>query len=287
MKFTYGHRVTSSFLLWLENRLLTNGEAFSNISGQYFYDVKDTFTNYNAYSIPFGPIAYDESVSNLQLFSGVYLDNTFVPTGDASGLLAINYKKGQIYFQSGVANNRLSGNFAVPDFDIKLTNKPEEELLFETTYEVRPKVGQTITGLQPNETRYPVIFVKPFGGRNQEFAMGGLEKDGYDFRLIVLADSQYKLDGAVSILKDQTRSIIPLITGINEMPFNSYGDFANGSYNYRALITGRANSDNSMWLEDVMVSSVGRRYTELTDINPAAFVALVDCRVEAYRVTRG
>ncbi len=286
MKLQSEHKIMSSVLLWVTNALLDKGEAFSNFSG-YFYDVKDVWNGYNTYALPYQPLVTDASIPNARIMSGIYLDSTFITTG-VSGLVDINYEKGQIYFSSGVANSRLSGNYAIAEYNVKITDQPEEMLLFETKYELKTKVGAApSTGLQNNDLTFPVIFLKDFGGRSDPFAFGGLDQQMINVRMIVLGDSQYSVDGVKSIFKDKTRTLIPLLTGVNEMPFNHLGGFANGQYNYRALTTGRHAISNCLWLDEVSVSSLpGSAYSEIRKLNPHVFTALIDLSINCYRNPR-
>jgi len=277
--------VTSSLLLWLENTVLTKGLAFNNNSG-FFYAVPNVWNGLYTYALPFKPLVADSSIPNANIMTGVYLDNTFITTGQ-SGLMDINYRDGQVYFNVPITTpqTRISGNYAVSDFSIKLTNRPEEELVFETKHELKPKTLKTITGLAPNSTTYPVIYVKPFGGKNRPFAMGGTDQTIEFFRLIVLADNQFNLDAVSSILKDRIRTFIPLIQS-TEMPFNYRGGFVTGAYDY-GNFGGRSASNNSIWIENIDVSNLPRSsYSEIRDINAAVFIGLIDFEVHSYRDPR-
>lgn len=287
MKIQYIHKVMASFRCFVEHTLLDKGEAYTNYSG-FFYDVKDIFNGYYTYASPYQPFVANAATTGATLMTGVYLDNTFIRTGQ-SGLAHINYERGQLYFTSEISNShsRLSGNFAIADFNVKLTSLPEEEILFETKHEVKPRAGVTITGLNPNNTTFPVIYLKDFGGRTDPFAFGGTDKEIINIRMIVLADSQFAADAVGSIFKDKTRTLVPLLTGASEMPFDAFGDFANGIYNYRALTTGRSEMHNSLFIENVDVSSLpGSAYSEIRKINSAVYIKLIDVFLEGVRNPR-
>jgi len=278
----------ASVKCWIEHTLLDKGDAFTNYSG-FFYDVKDIFNNYYTYSLPFQPLVANAAISGANVMTGVYLDNTFITTGQ-SGLAHINYEKGQVYFENEItaSHTRLSGNFSVAEFNVKITSSPEEELLFETKHEIKPKAGFTfITGLSPNDTTFPVVYIKDFGGRLDPFAFGGLDKEMINVRMLVFADSQFGADAVGSIFKEKARTLIPLLTGVEEMPFDDFGDYTNGLYNYRALTAGRNIMSNSMWIENVDVSSLpGSAYSEIRKINPHVFIKLIDLYLESVRNPR-
>lgn len=291
MKVTYDHFLNSSFLLWVSNVIEGRGQAFIAGSG-WFYDTQEVYGGRFSYSLPFQPLVADSSVSGATIMTGIYLDNTFITTG-VSGLTGINYAKGTVYFNSGItyANNpahtRLSGNFSASEFSYKLTNEPEETLLFETKYSIKPKTYQTVTGLGPSNAVFPVIYIKPHISNVKEWAMGGTEQTTNTYRLIILADSQFLLDGAINLIRDRTRSIIPLLTGVSEMPFNAYGGFSGPIYNYNTTFTGKFSTTNSAFLNDVRsMKIVGQGSKELRMITPSIFAGIVDCDIVNYRQIR-
>ena len=80
-----------------------------------------------------------------------------------------------------------------------MTNKAEQELLFETKFKIRPKTTQVETGLHPNQSTYPAIYVKNMGGENRPWAFGGMDNTVINTRCIVLSDSAFKLDAPQEI----------------------------------------------------------------------------------------
>ena len=291
MIVTNDHLLNSSFVLWVQNLIENRGQAHTSGSG-WFYDTQEIFGGRFSYSLPYQPLISDSSIANANLMTGIYLDNTFITTG-VSGLTGINYAKGTVYFNSGItyasnpAHNRLSGNFSISDFSYKLTNEPEENLLFETKYSLKPKINQTVTGLGPSDATFPIIYIKPNFSFSKEWALGGTEDITNSYRVIILADSQFALDGATCLIRDRIRSIVPLFTGVSEMPFDAFGGYSAGTYNYNTTFTGKFSTTNSAYLNDVRVTRLTNNGTnELRLINPHVFVNIVDCDLCTYRVTR-
>lgn len=287
MNIQFIQKVMASCKCWTEHVLLDKGAAFTNSSG-FFYDIKDIWNGYFTYALPYQPLVADNSITSANIMSGVFLDSIYITPGQ-SGLVDINFEKGQAYFSSGIGNSltRLSGNYSVADYNVKLTSDPEESLLFETKFNLKNRVIQSLTGLNPSDLTYPVIYLKNFGGRTDPFAFGGTDKEIINVRMIIISDSQFSCDGATSIFKDKVRTFVPLLTGVSEMPFNSYGGYANGIYNYNSLTSGRNHTTDSLWIENVDISSLpGSSYGELRKVNPHAFVSLVDLELHAYRNPR-
>lgn len=279
----FDNLVMSSFLLWLDNRILTKGEAFTNYSSQ-FYKVKDSYSNYYTYGLPFKQVLTDASISNASIMSGIYVNNSFVTTG-VSGLVDINYAEGQVYFSSQLSQaTRVSGRYAVKDFNIYFTDEPEEKILFENKYGVRQKISKAVTGLAPNVETLPAIFLKNNGSSNEGFSFGGTDATKIFIRAIVLADSQFALDAVCGILRDSNLMCVPFIEESN-MPFNVLGGYKNGVMNYNNIIANRG----ALYINRVEVSRYNSRsivMTEMTEVNPGIYPALVDFEIEAIRNPR-
>ena len=62
MKVTYQHEVTTSFVLWFDNYLLSKGEAYSNITGKYYYTADDRLMDAAPYSSPYKQWVTDSSI---------------------------------------------------------------------------------------------------------------------------------------------------------------------------------------------------------------------------------
>ena len=124
MKVNYQNSLTSSFLLYLDNTVLKRGEAYTNVSGS-FYPVSGVYSNYFTYAAPYKQIVSDASISGVNQMTGVYLNGNFIVPGQ-SGLVAINHYDGQLIFSSNKSGQALSGNYAIKDYNVYLTDKSED-----------------------------------------------------------------------------------------------------------------------------------------------------------------
>lgn len=252
MKIQFDNLVTSSMMLFIDNKLCSKGEAFTNYSGQ-IYPIQSSYYSYNTYALPFRQIIADSSISGANIMSGVYIGNTFTPV-NSGNLVGINHYRGQAYI-SGAAGGNLSGRYAVKDFNIYLTNKPEEEILFETQYRIRPKIAQSLTGLADNVETIPSIFIKNNGSMNDPFAFGGVKNSMLDIRVIVLADNLYNLDAVCSILRDTANTFVYTIES-SDLGLDNLGNFTSGYYNYNNIVSNKVNSTDKLYIEEVRVSKV-------------------------------
>jgi len=282
MKAQFENVLMSSMVLWFDHTLIKKGEAFSNYNSE-FYPITNIYNGYYTYGAPFKNLIRDESITGVNIISGVYLNNNFITTGQ-SGLVAINADQGQLYFSSELNNPTISGNYAVKDYGIYLTNENEEKILFETKFNLNPKTTENPTGLPINAQTYPAIYLKNNGGNNTPLAFGGLDSSNINVRAIVISDSIFSMDAVSSIFKDTARTYIPIIQP-SEMPFNSLNGLKS-RYNYDLLTTGRAGTANSVYIKNVYISKNVANRTQYQDLNPDAISAFVDFELEVYRYPR-
>jgi hypothetical protein len=282
MKAQFENVLMSSMVLWFDHTLIKKGEAFSNYNSE-FYPITNIYNGYYTYGAPFKNLIRDESITGVNIISGVYLNNNFIRTGQ-SGLVAINADQGQLYFSSELNNPTISGNYAVKDYGIYLTNENEEKILFETKFNLNPKTTENPTGLPINAQTYPAIYLKNNGGNNTPIAFGGLDSSNINVRAIVISDSIFSMDAVSSIFKDTARTYIPIIQP-SEMPFNSLNGLKS-RYNYDLLTTGRAGTANSVYIKNVYISKNVANRTQYQDLNPDAISAFVDFELEVYRYPR-
>jgi len=280
----WDNKAISSMFYYIDHTDLSEGQAFTNTSSQ-FYKISGNISPYTIFAAPYRPFVADKSIPNATVMSGVYLNNSFITTGQ-SGFVDINYEKGLVYFTGNLgANPLVSGAYAVKDFSIALSDNPESKLLFETKHFLRPKVGDTITGLSLDSVTYPILYIKNFGGENTPAALGGMDKTPLTLRVIVMADSLWQRDAVACILKDKARSQVGLLTQ-QEMPFNSLGGFKNGNYDYNRIVSGKG-GQNTIFIDRVRTSSFSQVvFEQLVTLNTDVFTAFADIDICGYRYPR-
>ena len=275
MKVQFENKIMSSLLLFIDNYLLKQGEAFTNYSS-LFYPVKNLYNNYYTYAAPFKQMVNDDNIPNAAVMKTVYVDGVQKNIGD-SNFHGINHFQGQVYFTSNQGNSVISGNYAVKDFNIYLSNDPEQKLLFETKNQTNPKYPQQLSGLAPDAQPYPAIFVKNMGGTNDPFALGGLKDTRTTVRLVVLADSNYKLDATCSLLKDLNLRHFGVYS---DLPFSAMGSYTGVNYNYGNLTPDSVSS--TPLIQDVRISKMSM-VGDFARLNPDVFAAFVDLDISSLR----
>jgi hypothetical protein len=278
----------TSMLLWLDNKIVTNGQAYTNYQS-VFYPLSNMIYGYYTYGAPLKQMVIDSSISGANIISGVYVNGVFTVPGE-NNLSGINATEGQLYFSQPISNPSkvLSGNYAIKDYNIYLTSKTEENLLFETQYQINPKTYQNPTGLPIGSETYPVIYLKYQGGKNKPLAFGGFDQTVGNVRAVILSDSVFSLDAVTSIMRDTSRELIPLIYP-NEMPFNSLGSVSvsGNNFNYIKYTANKANTDDYLYINEVNVTKTDTRLLNATNsLNRNVYSAFVDFEVVKNRYPR-
>lgn len=285
MKEQYDNRLMSSFYLWLDNYILTRGEAFTNVDSN-FYHAGDNFNGYYTFSSPFSQFVYDASISGAQIPTGIYLDGNFIGKGEGS-FVDYDYSKGYAYFSADITGvNRVSGRFSVKDFNVALTSDPEATILFETKYTLNGKTPQTPTGQADNEISYPAILIRPDGSENRPLAFGGQDLTVNRASVYVMTDSQYKLDAVMSILRDSKNSLVPILDS-NDNPFNVFGGFKSEIFNYTGLAAGKFSSGTYATIDKANILKFERNLlSTVKTLNPGVYFGICDISIAKPRYPR-
>jgi hypothetical protein len=286
MKAQFDNQVMSSFLLWFDHTLLDKGEAYQNTTGQ-FYSVSDDYYGYDTYASSYSQFVADASITGATIPTGLYAGNTLVNVGEgaSSGLYAIDYGNGRSYW-SGTQSNNVTGSFAIKDFNVYLTSRTEDEILFQSQYTNRNKISSVVpTGLEQDTLTYPVVYIKNDGSNNEPFAFGGQDNTIINVRAIVIADSQFDIDAIGSLFRDRRFDQIGILDP-SEMPFNQFGYYRNSQYDYTGIVNGKG-SDQQLYVEDVNISRFDRVLeNEVRKFNPNVYSTLIDFEVTKIRTPR-
>ena len=225
------NQLLSSFLLTLDHRILDKGTAYTNYSS-LFYPVDSYYQGQYIYSCPFRSLVNDVSISGANVISGLYINNNFVTIGQ-SGLQSINPYLGAAFFNSPLPDNSVvSGNYAVKDFSIKISDQPEWKLLFESEYIINGKYAQTPTGLPLDTETSPIIFLRTKSAVVNPIGLGGWEDNVKVVRAIVIADTEYSRTAVCNIMKNMLYSPLYITTNV---PFAADGSYTGVNYDFTAL----------------------------------------------------
>ena len=120
MKEQFQHKLTTSFFLWFDNFLLKHGEAYSNKTGQfYYYEDSRLDSDYRAYGSPYKQWVTDSSITGANIPTGVHFGNE--ASGRSDGIV-FDFDNGRVLVEGSVTGSTITGEFAVKDFSVYITN---------------------------------------------------------------------------------------------------------------------------------------------------------------------
>lgn len=283
MKIQYKNLAISSFILWINNRILDKGQAFNNISGQ-FYPIQSNQSNLITYSTPYGQMVSDISITGANIPTGIFINEIFTVKGQ-SNFSGYNYEKGQAMFGSK-PSGPITSNYSVKEFSVGLS-VPDIEILVETEQKLRPKIGSQITGIANNQLNYPALYIIPSKGKNVPFAFGGLKETETTIEIISLSDSSFKNDAIKGIFEDCLQEYIPLLNESQASPYNLLGDYKNNiPLNYPELSSGLIGSGHGILIKDVVITDLSRRlYSEAQTFSNDVYFAVAEFELGFPRLT--
>lgn len=221
-----------SFGLFVDHQILQKGHAFTNYSSLFYNSPDPELPNNSIYSAPFKQLVYDFSISGANIPTGIYVNGIFKPKGTNG--LQIDYLNSRAIFNGGNNGKIISGNYAIKDFNIYLTTNTQEELIYETAFQLRPSYVKPLSGIDKSSLTVPGVFIVNSNFKNETYAFGGLMESSMSIHCILLADSKDQLDALGCLLVDEKYSCFPVVP-ISKTPLNYYGDFKTGLGNYNYL----------------------------------------------------
>lgn len=278
----FSQNLVGSFLLWLDHEILDKSSYFTNVSGVSLYSTPTVISSKYSYSAPYQQWVGDNSISGALIPSGITSSGNFMARGESG--LSIDYNMGRILLSSNVSLVTPKINIAIKDFNIYFNQLSTEALLYDTKWFLKPPYANPKGdgGLPENKKTFPAIYVSYKPQKNEPFAMGGMDISNVEFRAVVLADSLYKSVEVCDILMDSARKNFVLFNS-SELPYNVYGDYKSGEYNYLTSISTKG-ADSLVQIDQVLISNLSSR--ENQTVAMPAIVSIVDFKLRIPRYTR-
>ena len=275
----FQHKLTSSFFLWFDNFLLKKGEAYSNKTGELFNYVDPRLdSRYVAYGSPYKQWVTDSSISGAVIPTGVSVVGAGT-SGRDDGVV-FDFENGRALFSGSDTSMTVTGEFAVKDFSVYLTNDTEDDLIVENKYTVNSRIPSgPLTYIEPYDDVIPAIFLSISQAENSPFALGGMQETKIQAKAVILAEDTYQLDGVMSIFMDSVNEVIAAIP-MSGYPITELGDLKDGEFNY----TGLANDyvgETKFCVEKVKTSKLTDRTRNV--LANELYVGFVDFDIEQYR----
>ncbi len=289
LKPQYLNLLNSSFLLFLNNHILSKGLGYTTGVSSYYYPIGQVYysgVNLYTYASPYQPQVFDSSIT--PVMSGCYLSGSFITVGQ-SGLVDINRDKNQLYFSNYVGNyTKISGVFPLNEINILPLQISEQKLLFETKFALRNRTTVSLTGIPGDSVVYPSIYIKESQSNNVPYELGGTDETISEIGVFLFCENAYQLSALRSILTDAKNELFGVLTE-DKMPFNVLGGYRNPAINYNYTTTTSGYKYYSgVNINDVVVNSFINRAInkDFMSLNPNVHLAVADFSLSRIRMSR-
>jgi hypothetical protein len=257
MKEQFQHEFTTSFLMWFDNFLLDKGEAYTNTTGDFFYYSDPRLdSRYVAYGSPYKQWVTDSSIAGATMPTGVHVVGSGF-SGRNNGVV-LDFDNGRALFSGSNTKMSVTGEFAVKDFNVYLTNDTEDDLITENKYVVNSRIPSGPWNyIEPYDDVVPAAFLSVAQTENTPFAFGGTVNTIIQAKAVILAEDPYQLDGVMSIFLDSVDETIASIP-MTGYPITELGDLKDDTYSY----TGKEDefsSNTKFFVDKVKTSKLSDR----------------------------
>jgi hypothetical protein len=236
MKPQLHNEILVSFFQWFDNKLLNDGQAFVNYTGT-LYPQKDPSIDSSIYkyAAPHKQWVCDSSVENAIIPSGIFIDGSF--SGFNPDLLP-DWNNGRVLSRYPLSGN-LQVGYSTKEFNLYLANRNEEEIIFQSRYQINPYYTLPQSGIAPYVHAWPACYVNYKSMDNEPWSIGSadFQKEKFNVRVVAITNDTMNLDGLFSLFMSQKHKVFKKI-GVSDDPLNEYGSFKikqSGSYNYDDL----------------------------------------------------
>lgn len=274
----FQHKLTTSFSLWFDNFLLTKGEAFSNKTGQLFYYSDERLdSRYKAFGSPYKQWVTDSSIDGATIPTGVFVNGSFSGRNDG---IALDFNNGRALLSGSNTDLTVTGEFAVKDFSVYLTNDTEDDLIIENKYVVNSRLPYASEGaIAPYDDVVPAIFLSTAQTENTPYAFGGMQDTQIQAKAVVIAEDTYQLDGVLSIFMDSIDETITPIP-MSGYPITELGDLKGGDYNYTGKEAEYAGQIN-FYIDKVRTSKLSDRTRR--ELANELYIGFIDFDIQQHR----
>ena len=279
MKEQFQHKLTTSFFLWFDNFLLTKGEAFSNKTGQlFYYEDPRLDSRYLAYGSPYKQWVTDSSIDGAKIPTGVSVVGS--GTSGRNDGVVFDFDNGRALFSGDNKNMTVTGEFAVKDFNVYLTNDTEDDLIVENKYSINSRLPSgPFTYIEPYDDVVPAIFLSTSQSENEPYAFGGMQETKVQAKAVVIAEDTYQLDGVLSIFMDSIDETITPIP-MADYPITELGDLKANTYSYTGTTNDHTGQIN-FYINKVRTSKLSDRTRR--ELANELYIGFIDFDIDQHR----
>jgi len=275
MKAQFNNQLLSSFNLWINNRILNNGQGYLTYGNTTGYFQPETSRTGYCWAFPYKSLVFDSSVSGAVVMSGVYNQAGQFLTRNSG--ITIDYIHGRVFAPTNLGPV-VSGAFSRNEYNVYVSTEEETEVYLDRLYNENPNIILPATGVTYGRFAAPCVILTNAYNYNEPFAFGGQDVSNKTIRAFIVSSNNYNQEAITSLMVDSARSYIPLITS-ELTPINGFGDIKGGSYNYVSLA---AASVPTVLIQDVYSIKMG----EKTNKNKNFTIAILEFDLATVRYPR-
>lgn len=262
MNVGFDHELLSSFYLWCDDRLSYFAEAYQPVTTHTFeyVDSIDVPSNYHAYYSPYRQFVWASDRFNVNDHVDIGGNQIF----DKNGIY-IDYNNGRVLVDTATHGSsktlNIQGDFAYKTVNVYITDETEENVILNSDFIISPTnqtYMQTNGGFSDKMYTLPAMFLTLANSINEPFAFGGMDNTVANIRSVIVADSNYTLDGVLSIFRDSARTNFSLIS-FEDFPFGEFNHIKSHPYKYENT----SNSSNQYcFIDEIRASKLTDRSRE-------------------------
>lgn len=242
----YNHDLITSFGLWLDNRLLTLGEAYVNISGALYLQ-KESSVRGNCYVSPYRSWVYDSCATGAIIASGAYTSSGQFLT--ASSGIVIDYINGRIITPHNWGPT-LTAAYSRKEVNVYFSSSDEVDYVLEQVDNENQNLTYPLTGFEGNALAAPMIMLTNARETNDPFSLGGIEDSRNTFRAFLITNKNYLQEGISRLCTDSNDRTIPFCS-YADAPIGSSGNLKGVNYNYCTGIYDYYGCTNGVYIDKV------------------------------------
>ena len=278
MKPQFQHDVVTSVQMWLDNKLLNDGQAYVNLTGKLTLQ-SDSSVQGNVYASAHKQWVFDSCAAGAIIPSGFYNASGQFLTR-ASGLV-FDFINGKVITPQNWGPS-ISGAYARKEVNVYYSSDKELNYVMEQVYRENRDLSYVFTGLGGTQLAAPLIMLTNAKGHNDPWALGGQDVTKQTLRAFMITNSNYLQEGVQSLLQDMAHTYIPLAP-YTSAPITSSGDLKTIPWSYCTGIQGVYGCGSGLYIENVYPYKI----SEAKNKNVTFFLGAVEIDIEKPRFTHG
>lgn len=249
----YSHNLVTSFILWLDNQICNNAQAYINVTGQLFRVPNDS-VNGIVYASPYKSWIYDSCVVGANVPSGFY-DNSGHFLTRESGIV-IDFINGRVISKNDIGPT-ISGIYSRKEINLYFSSDEENEYVLERVYGANKNINYTLTGFNQRDLMAPMIMITNARNNNEPWALGGVNNRKGTLRALTITNSNYLQEGINSFCQDLADKTFPFAS-YTDAPIGASGDLKTVPWSYCTGIYDRYGCNNGVFIPDVYTLKIGQ-----------------------------